>query len=267
MTAALRAEWRRVVSTRLWWALLIPVAALALLVNLFGGLLGDAGIDFPVLPASVAFTLTLTAVFAAVYGAVAGAGEFRHRTITTTYLTAGGRGRVLVGKLVAGAGVGALYAAVAVLVGVAAGLLGQGRAGPGAETLAGVAAVGVTVAALWGALGAAVGILLANQVGTLVALLVYLQVGELVLAAVLNNSDSEPLARLTPYLPGNAGDVAIYDFPVRALVGPGYADRLVEQLTGVTAPPPWWGALSVLAGWTALAAVLAWTAGDRRDVT
>jgi ABC-type transport system involved in multi-copper enzyme maturation permease subunit len=267
LVPTLRAEWRRVVSTRSWWALLLPVAALALLVNVFGGLLGDAGAGFPVLPASVAFTLTLTAVFAAVYGAVAAAGEFRHRTISTTYLAAGGRGRVLAGKLVAGAGVGALYAVVAVLVGIAAGLVGQGGAGSGAETLVGVAAVGVAVAALWGALGAAVGILLANQVGALVTLLVYLQVGELVLAAVLNNSDSPALARLTPYLPGNAGDVAIYDFPARALAGPGYADRVVEELAGVTAPPPWWGALSVLAGWAALAAVLAWTAGDRRDVT
>ena len=151
-------SWRRVVSTRLWWALLIPVAVLAVLVNLFGGLLGDglgdAGGDLPVLPASVAFTLTLTAVFAAVYGTVAAAGEFRHRTVTTAYLTAGGRGRVLVGKLVAGAGVGALYAVVAVPVGVAAGLLGQGAGRvSGAGALVGVAAVGVAVAALWGAIG------------------------------------------------------------------------------------------------------------------
>jgi ABC-2 type transport system permease protein len=111
------------------------------------------------------------------------------------------------------------------------------------------------------------GILLANQVGALVALLVYLQIGELVLAAVLNNSGSRVLAQLTPYLPGNAGDVAIYDFPARALAGPGFADQLVEELAGVTAPPPWWGALSVLAGWAALAAVIAWTVGDRRDIT
>jgi ABC-2 type transport system permease protein len=267
----LRAEWRRVVSTRLWWALLIPVMVLAVLVNLFGGLLGDGlgdAADLPVLPASIAFTLTLTAVFAAVYGTVAAAGEFRHRTVTTAYLTAGGRGRVLVGKLVAGSAVGALYAIVAVAVGVVAGLLGQGAGRvSGTGALVGVAAVGVAVAALWGALGAAVGVLLANQVGALVVLLVYLQVGELVLAAVLNNSGSDALARLTPYLPGNAGDVAIYDLPARALAGPDLADRVVEQLAGVTAPPPWWGALSVLAGWAALAAVLAWTVADRRDVT
>jgi hypothetical protein len=41
LVPVLRSEWRRVASTRLWWGLLIPVVALALLVNLFGGLLGD----------------------------------------------------------------------------------------------------------------------------------------------------------------------------------------------------------------------------------
>jgi hypothetical protein len=84
---------------------------------------------------------------------------------------------------------------------------------------------------------------------------------------VLNNSGSPALARLTPYLPGNAGDVAIYDLPADALAGAEYGDRVVEELAGVTAPPPWWGALSVLVGWTALATVVAWTVGDRRDIT
>ena len=35
----------------------------------------------------------------------------------------------------------------------------------------------------------------------------------------------------------------------------------------MTAPPPWWGALAVLAGWATLAAVVAWAVGDRRDIT
>jgi ABC-2 type transport system permease protein len=270
---ALRAELRRVASTRLWWALLVPVAVLAALVNLFGGALGggpigDAGSDLPLLLASVAFTLTLTSVFGAVFGVVTAAGEFRHRTVSVTYLTAGGRGRVLVAKLAAGAAVGGLYAVVAVVVGVVAGLVGNGGGrAPEVGTLAAVCTVGVAVAALWGAIGAAVGVLLANQVGALVALLVYLQIGELVLSAVLNNAGSPVLARLTPYLPGNAGDVAVYDVPAHALAGPAYGDRVVEELAGVTAPPPWWGALAVLAGWTALAAVTAWAVGDRRDVT
>jgi hypothetical protein len=145
VTAALRAELRRVTSTRLWWALLIPVAVLAAVVNLFGGLLGDAvgdsGGDLPVLLASVAFTLTLVAVFAGVYGAVIAAGEFRHRTVTTTYL------------------------------------------------------------------------------------------------------------------------------PAHALAGPAFGDQVVEQLAGVTAPPPWWGALAVLAGWATLVALAASAVADRRDIT
>lgn len=272
MTATLRAELRRVTSTRLWWGVLIPVALLAAVVNLFGGLVGDAvgdstG-DLPVLLAAVAFTLTLVAVFAGVFGTVSAAGEFRHRTITTAYLTAGGRGRVLVGKLLAGACVGGLYAAVAAAVGVAAGVVGGHRGRfPDVRELLAVVAIGVAVAALWGVIGAALGSMLGNQAGALVALLVYLQVGELVLASVLNNSGSEAAARLTPYLPGNAGDVAIYDLPARILAGPAFGSRVVEQLAGVTDPPPWWGALSVLAGWALLAAVVAWTVADRRDIT
>jgi ABC-2 type transport system permease protein len=270
LAPVLRAELRRVASTRLWWALLIPVALLAAVVGLFGGLLGDAISDgrLPVLLPSVAFTLTLTTVFAAVYGTVAAAGEFRHRTITTACLTAGGRGRVLVGKLAAGGGVGGLYAVVAALVGVLAGVVGQGVGRfPDVSVLIQVVAIGVAVHALWGAIGAALGTTLANQAGALVVLLVYLQIGELVLGAVLNNSDSPALARLTPYLPGNTGDVAIYDLPARALAGARYAGSIVEQLAGVTDPPPWWGALAVLVGWAALAAVVAWTVGDRRDIT
>ena len=126
---------------------------------------------------------------------------------------------------------------------------------------------GIAVAALWGMIGAALAVLMGNQVGALVVLLVYLQIGELVLASVLNNAGSDAAARLTPYLPGNAGDVALYDLPAHALTAPGYGDQIVEQLAGVTAPPPWWGALAVLAGWAMLVAVVAWTVGDRRDIT
>jgi hypothetical protein len=67
-----------------------------------------------------------------------------------------------------------------------------------------VAAGGVRSPALWGALGAAVGVLLANQVGALVVLLVYLQVGSWCWRRA-EQLGLDALARLTPYLPGNAG--------------------------------------------------------------
>jgi ABC-type transport system involved in multi-copper enzyme maturation permease subunit len=272
MGGLLRAELRKTSSTKLWWALLIPVAGLSILINLFGGLFTAAApVDdatLPLLLGSLAYALGLTTVFAALQGIVAAAGEFRHRTITTTYLTAPGRGRVLLAKMAVSGATGALYAAVAVLVGVLAGLAGQaGTAFPGLGPLLAVTAIGMVVAALWSALGAALGTAIGNQVGALVGALVYMLLGELLLSALLNRADSPTVPRLTPYLPVNAGDIAIYDIPARVLAGPEFGPAVVETLAGVTAPPPWWGAVLVLAAWTAAAAATAWVVGGRRDVT
>ena len=86
MTALLRAELRKTFSTRLWWALGIPVLVLSVLYNLFGALFagarrrpgGPARDLVPLL--SLAYTMALTSVFAAVAGIVGTAGEFRHHT-------------------------------------------------------------------------------------------------------------------------------------------------------------------------------------------
>lgn len=272
MNGLLRAEFRKVSSTRLWWGLLVPVAVLSMLINLFGGLFTASlasvhegtGVP-PLLLGSLAYALTLTTVFAAVHGIVAAAGEFRHRTATTTYLTAPGRGPVLIAKMLVAGAVGALYAAVAVLVGVLGGLL-SGAGFPDVGALLATTLVGVLVAALWGMLGVALGTVLSNQVTVLVVTLVYVLIGEALLSALLNASATPVVARFTPYLPVNAGDVAVYDIPARVLAGP-EATRIIETLAGVTAPPPWWGALLVLTAWTAAAAATAWVIGSRRDIT
>jgi ABC-2 type transport system permease protein len=274
MAALLRAELRKVSSTKLWWGLLIPVAFISIMINLFGGLfslgLAAPGDDqrLPLLLASLAYALALTAVFAAVHGIVAAAGEFRHRTITTTYLTAPGRGPVLLAKMAVGAGVGLLYALVTAFFGTLAGLAGQGSARfPEVGALLAVTGTGLVVCALWSALGVALGTVISNQVTVLVTALVYVLIGENVLSLLLNNADSETVARLTSYLPVNAGDVALYDIPADVLAGPSLARGIVEGLAGVTAPPAWWASLLVLAAWTAAVAATGWVVGGRRDIT
>ncbi len=268
LSAIVRAEVRKTVSVKLWWALLIPVVALAALVNAFGGLftaaLSDVGTP-SLLPVSLAYSLSLTSVFAALYGIVAAAGEFRHRTVTTTYLLTRGRGRVLTAKALVAAGVGALYAFGAAVVGAPAGLLG-GAGAPDAGSVLAVAGIGMVVSALWAVLGTALGTAVSNQVVGLIVALVYLLLGELLLSSLLTRAGSPTVARLSSYLPGNAGDVALYDLPARALVGAD-ARQAVELLAGVSAPPPWWGALIVLAFWTAAVLASAWVVADRRDVT
>ncbi len=273
MTGLIRAEFRKAFSTKLWWALLVPVVVLAALVNLFGGLFTASlagahtgtGVP-PILLGSLAYSLSLTSVFAALYGIVTAAGEFRHRTATTTYLTARGRGRVLAAKSASAAVIGALYAGVTVVVGTLSGLAAQSGM-PDAASLAGETAVGLAVAALWAVLGTALGTVISNQVAVLVAALVYMLAGELLLSVLLTRSGSDVVARWAAYLPVNAGDVAVYDVAGRALLGPTDSAQFVELLAGVTAPPPWWGGLLVLLAWTAAAVATGSVVGRRRDVT
>jgi ABC-type transport system involved in multi-copper enzyme maturation permease subunit len=269
MVAAVRAELRKVTSTRLWWGLLVPVALLSVVINLFGGAFTAAFPEtdrLPLLLGSLGYALGLTSLFAAVQGVVAAAGEHRHRTITTTYLTTAGRGPVLLAKMLVSAAVGACYAAATVLVGVLAGLAAD-AAFPVPGPLLATAAIGTVVAALWGALGAAFGTAVSNQVSALVALLLHLMVGELLVGALLGSAEAPAVRALSSYLPGNAGEVAVYHVPAREIAGPETGPQVVEILAAVTDPPPWPVALLVLATWTAAVAAVGWVVGARRDIT
>jgi len=273
----LRGEALKVLSVRSWWALALPVAALALSVNVFGGLFAAAvggGLDegLPgVLPVSLAYSLGLTSVFAAVHGVVIATAEFRHRTVSTTYLV-GGRVPVLLAKAAVAAGFGGVYALLTAVVGLPAGLLGQGAARLSSiGVLLGVIGTGIVVCALWSVLGVALGTVVVNQAGAMVGLLVYVLVLENLLSLVLRSgtdSDRAPggVARLSSFLPANAGDIALYDLPARELGGR-FGGTVVESLAGVAGPPPGWGALLVLLVWTGAGTALAWVVGDRRDVT
>jgi ABC-type transport system involved in multi-copper enzyme maturation permease subunit len=272
VTALLHAELRKAFSTRLWWALGIPVLVLSVLYNLFGALLADldgAGEDdrgtlVPLL--SLAYTMVLTSVFGAVAGIVGAAGEFHHHTAATTYLLAPSRGRVLLAKLILGGLVGALYALAAALVGLPAALLGVGAL-PNVGLLLGLVGLGMAVGALWAAICTAVGTAIGNQVGALVATLIYLLFVDRMFSWLLSSSDTAAIAALSAYLPGKAADIVIYDFLVRGLARPGIGPRLVEEFASVSDPPPWWAALLVLAGWTAAAGALGWLLNGRRDIT
>lgn len=269
--APVRAEIRKVASTKLWWGLLIPVSLLSSMINLFGGVFTSAFPEaerLPLLLGSLAYALGLTSVLAAVHGVVAAAGEYRHRTITTTYLTTRGRTPVLLAKMLVSAGVGACYALTTVVTGVLAGAAADGGAGfPGAGPLVATALIGVAVSALWGALGAAFGTAVSNQVSALVALLLYLMVGELLVGALLEGTESEAVRSVSSYLPGNAGDVAVYGIPADELAGPVTGPQVVELLAGVTNPPGWGVALLVLTAWTAAVGAVGRLVAGRRDIT
>ncbi|MCO1660176.1 ABC transporter permease subunit [Pseudonocardia humida] len=278
---AIKSEVRKTFTTKMWWALLIPITLISMLANAFGGLfenvvdVGDIPVALPsLLPISLSLTLNQLVVFAAVAGTIAAAGEFRHRTITTTYLVNSGRGAVLTAKLLIAAALGALYGLVASAAGSMVGLLAQ-EAKPDAADLLVTILVGVVVFALWGVVGAGVGLAVGNQVGALLVVLIYLLVGEQIISVALLNADSVAVNELSGYLPGNAGDVAVVTEPARGfaelipseVAGENAGNQLVEALTGVTNPPSSVVSLLILSVWTAVAVGLAAFFSGRRDIT
>lgn len=275
--AVLRAEIRKTTSVKLWWVLIAPVVLLSLLTSQFGSLLSlilpTASEGSPIrLMVGVASATSVVSVIAAMFGALCMTGEFRHRTATNAYLS-GARAQVLGAKVVVSAAVGAIYGLVVVVLGP---LLGGAALGqqtlPGAGQLVLLGLAGILVCALWAVIGVAVGTMIRNQVGAIAIVVGYLILGENVLSVVLGLGDSNPsdpswVSRLSSFLPGNAGDIALYQ---PALAGAGDESSVrqaLELMAGATAPPPGWVSQLVLLAWAVAAVAVAVVVGGRRDVT
>ena len=127
MTALVRAEFKKVVSTRLWWALLIGALAFSALQSLVTALFSgvDAGAGQPSMPGletaeaiRSVYPMAMfsgTYMFALVLGITGMTGEYRYQTITSTFLVSPRRHRVVVAKILAHVVMGALYAVLGLL--------------------------------------------------------------------------------------------------------------------------------------------------------
>jgi ABC-2 type transport system permease protein len=262
---------------KLWWVLIVPVLLLSLLTSQFGSLLSlvlpTATEESPLrLMVGVASATSVVSIIAAIFGALCASGEFRHRTATQAYLT-GARVQVLGAKVVVSAVVGAMYGLVIAVLGPLLGgaaLGGQTLPSVGELVLLGLA--GVLVCALWGVLGVAIGTVVRNQVGAVAIAVGYLILGENVISVVLGLGDASTadpswVSRLSSFLPGNAGDLALYDGAVAGAGDATSVRQALELLAGATAPPPGWVSQLVLVAWAVAAVAVAVVVGGRRDVT
>ncbi|HWS58684.1 MAG TPA: ABC transporter permease [Actinotalea sp.] len=275
MSAALRTEYRKLVTTRLWWVLLLGMAgymafigATMAFVFTVEGAMGGAGLPAgdpsaaPVLdPAAVAATVyTLAAslgyIFPVAVGALSVTGEFRHMTITPTFLAEPRRSVVLVAKLLASLPVGLAFG----LVGTASTVAGGAAvlALRGEETLLGdpemLRTLGLTVLALtvWCMVGVGFGAAVTNQVAAVVALLAFTQLVEPLLRMFLGAFDAT--SGLSSWLPGAAGE---------AITG-----ASLYAATGIAADLlPWWQGLLVLVAYGLVLAAIGRLTSWRRDIT
>jgi ABC-2 type transport system permease protein len=263
-TRVLRSEYTKVTSTRMWWVLAlvlfgyvgISAAGIALV---FGFQAEDQGIPFDSLPPLVfSFASSVGYVFPLLIGALAVTNEFRHQTLTPTFLAGPRRGGVLGGKLATSVLFGALYGVVGLLasVGIGALILGLFSIDPmlgESDTWAMFGRV-VLAMALWGAIGVGVGVLIPSQVGSIVVILAFTQFLEPILRIAAGLV--EVLAEIAQFLPGAASD---------ALVGASFFSVAGGPMAAPTLE--WWQGGLVLAGYAGLFTVLGYATSWRRDVT
>jgi ABC-type transport system involved in multi-copper enzyme maturation permease subunit len=257
-----RSEVRKLLSTRLWWGLLLGVAftsiGFAVLFGLVAGVGDDPvtpGLEDPAVVRGV-YTAGLQAsyLFALALGVIAMAGEYRHQTITATFLACPRRSRVVGSKLVAVGGMGLVYGVATVAGGLVGGVpvvaLRDAETMLASNGVPRALLLAVLATGLWAVLGLGVGTLLRNQILALLTAIGVAWIAEPVLALGLNAAGAGGVAR---YLPTQA---------TTAIVSPS------TESGGFTVDLlPWWAGALVLLAYAALAGALGVFITLRRDVT
>ncbi|WP_417564602.1 ABC transporter permease subunit [Microbacterium sp.] len=270
---ATRSESTKLLTTAMWWILgLILLVYVALTATGIGFVFsasaagelpgGSSGGHIPTagLPALLySLASSIGYVFPLLIGTLMVTAEFRHQTLTPTFLATPRRGQVLTAKALVGIVIGVAYAIVALVAAV----------GPGAGFLAGFgqdaelgssdtwAMFGRIVIAfvLWVLIGLGVGALVRNQVAAVVVVLAFTQFVEpigRVAAAFVKNLD-----KVMQFLPGAASD---------ALVGSSIYTTMGAQSGSASAQLDWWAGGLVLLAYAVVLLILGYATSWRRDV-
>ncbi|HEY0217580.1 MAG TPA: ABC transporter permease [Cellulomonas sp.] len=271
MRDTLRSEYRKLVTTRSWWVLLLVMAAyLAFLGAVMGfaftigsgDAAGGATTDLPqdldplaVVTAVYTLAASLGYIFPVLVGALSVTGEARYRTLTPTLLAEPRRTRLVAAKLLASVPLGLLFGIVGAGTTVAAGaavlaLRGEPTLLSDPQVLR-IVAQTVLALTVWCVVGVGFGCALPNQVVAIVVLLAFTQFVEPLLRVLLLQVDA--LAGVVRFLPGAAGE-AISG-------GSFYASSGLGDILA-----PWQGAL-VLLGYAVALATLGRLTTFRRDIT
>jgi|tagenome__1003787_1003787.scaffolds.fasta_scaffold20961803_4 ABC-2 type transport system permease protein len=262
MTGLVRSELAKILTTRLWWGLLIGLVLFVGLqagftagfagVSPGGGQPASPGLDTAAGLRSVYATSAFAGsyIFALVIGVTGMTQEFRYQTATPTFLVTPRRARVVVAKaeahLVVGIGYGLVAAAVAFLVGGTVVVLRGYDVGLGSSGLWRAVALAVLAVALWTLVGIGVGTLIRNQVAAIVVAVGVTFLVEPLLSFGLGAAGLDDVVRFSPTSASSAMS--------------GASSTAIDLL-------PWWGGALVLLGYAAVFAAVGVGLTVRRDVT
>ncbi|VVJ15700.1 Efflux ABC transporter [Amycolatopsis camponoti] len=290
----IKAEFRKTLSLKTWWVLLIPLALVAFWLTFAWGKITNDFADFlssdsdarqvtrligldpsqvPVGLLALAHGVNIAQLVPGLFGIFALAGEYRSKTITTTFLTAPNRISALTAKMLTYVGWGAIYglvsfgvSAIAVMSSVDSGRwpsAGQWLAALGGTILASVL---VTL------FGIGFGAVLRNVPLAVVLFLVWFLIVENVLVILLWGQTTL-LGGILPNGTANGivGGIAADAFGFNSLNLPDDVNSGAQLLLQYTAAAPgvlsWWASALIFFAWTMLFFGLGWAGNQKRDIT
>lgn len=182
MTSLVRAEFLKIRTTRLWWALLIgaviwTMASAAITAATAGMEAGFGGEMAPGVESAELLRTVYSAgfsggyIFAMILGVTGMTGEYRYLTITPSFLVAPKRHPVVVAKILGHVIMGLFYGVVCAAAAIAAGLpvilLKGGDPGLLADGVPRAIALSIVAVALWTLIGIGLGTLIKNQIAAI----------------------------------------------------------------------------------------------------
>lgn len=200
MLTLIRTEFLKLRTIRSPW-LLLAVGPVVVLAGVSGMVISKGGVPTRAMQSNALAHIGLASIFTLVFGILAVAGEYRHKTITDTYMSTPGRAEPLAAKLVVYTFIGAISGVVSGLVGLLAEIgwwAGKGASFSWSDsnmwtTVGG----GIAWNAAFAAIGVGLGALIRNLVGAVAVALAWIALVEGIL--------SELLGDLGRWLPFNAG--------------------------------------------------------------
>jgi len=216
VTDLIAAEFLKLRSTRTFWVLTGLSVALVILTTV-AQMASDAPSNEDEVRSLLAGT-GIGALFMLILGVVSSAGEYRHGTITGTFLVAPDRRRVLVAKSLAHGLTGVALAVLGLLVILAIALPwlnadgeSLGSLGAGGSDLLEVLAEQTAYVALTAMLAVGIGALLTNQVAALVVLPVVLFLVDPLLTMLIDGYGKYSISGIWGSLGGESGEDTGFD--------------------------------------------------------
>jgi ABC-2 type transport system permease protein len=225
------------------WSLL-AAGPLLVVVGVAGAILGAADVSSADTAIKGVAHGGLMSLLALVFGSLAVAAEYRHKTITDTYLATPRRGRIVVAKLTVYTATGAAFGVVAAATAIATTAVVVAAKGGTADLSNGdlwrTVAGGIAWNAAFAAIGVAVGALIRNLAAAIAVALAWIALVEGLVGQLIGDD----LSRWLPFAGGQA----------------------LGRLPNAPDIPQWAGGL-VLLGYVAALAALAVATTVRRDIT